>query len=256
MKNELVSIIMPSYNSAKYIAESIESVVAQSFHNWELLITDDCSTDNTREIVEAYATHDPRIKLFILEQNSGAGVARNNSIEQAAGRFIAFLDSDDVWMPQKLEKQVAFMLNNGYTFTFTSYDVCDANGCKIGGVNCNSRINFFRLLCDNCVGCLTGMYDAKQLGKIYMPILRKRQDWCLWLSVIKMSKNGFGLQERLAKYRVVTNSVSSNKLSLVEYNIKVYNDFLGYSKLVSYVIFFLLFIPTYTMKKIIQKFNK
>ncbi len=255
MRQELVSIIMPSYNSV-YIAESIESVLAQTYKNWELLVTDDCSTDNTREVVAAYAAKDPRIKLFKLEQNSGAGVARNNSIEQAQGRFIAFLDSDDKWLPNKLEKQIAFMLDNNYELTFTSYKVNSEDGINTGSVKCLSELSYFRLLCDNCVGCLTAIYDTKQMGKMYMPMLRKRQDWCLWLSILKKCKQGYGLQEELAEYRVMANSVSSNKLSLVEYNIKVYNEFLGHSKFVSYIMFFILFTPTYVSKKLNRKIQK
>ncbi len=246
---------MPSYNST-YISESIESVLAQSYKNWELLITDDCSSDATRDIVAQYAANDARIKLFKLDQNSGAGVARNNSIENAQGRFIAFLDSDDKWLPNKLEKQIAFMLDNNCELTFTSYKVNREDGVNTGSVKCLKKLSYFRLLCDNCVGCLTAIYDTKLMGKMYMPMLRKRQDWCLWLSVLKKCKHGYGLQEELAEYRVMANSVSSKKLSLVEYNIKVYNEFLGHSKFVSYLMFCVLFIPTYGSKKIIQKIQK
>lgn len=248
----MVSIIMPSYNSV-HISESIESVLTQSYENWELLITDDCSTDNTREIVAGYVAKDPRIKLFILDKNSGAGVARNNSIKHAQGRFVAFLDSDDKWLPNKLEKQIAFMLDNNYELTFTSYIVNNENDNKIGSVQCLGKLNYFRLLCDNCVGCLTAMYDTQKMGKMYLPMLRKRQDWCLWLSILKKCKKGHGLQEDLAEYRVMSDSISSNKFSLVEYNIKVYNEFLGHSKFISYLMFFMLFIPTYISKKVIQK---
>ena len=118
----LVSIITPSYNSAEFISETIESIIAQTYTNWELLITDDCSTDNTSEIVNKYIRKDNRVKFFQLPQNSGAGVARNNSIKEAKGRFLAFCDSDDAWYPNKLEKQLSFMLENEYAFTCTSYD--------------------------------------------------------------------------------------------------------------------------------------
>lgn len=248
MQNELVSIIMPSYNSV-YIPESIESVIAQSYKNWELLITDDCSTDSTREIVSGYTAKDPRIKLFVLEQNSGAGVARNNSIKQAQGRFIAFCDSDDMWLPEKLEKQVQFMLEHKYEFVFSSYYSCSEDAAVDNFVKCKSRVDLFSLIKDSSIGCLTAIYDTSRIGKIYMPTIRKRQDWGLWLTIIQKCKYGYGIKESLAKYRVCSNSISSKKMALVKYNVKVYSVVLGYSLIKSYLIFFFLFLPSYFIKK-------
>ena len=157
----LVSIITPSYNSAEFIAETIESILAQTYTNWELLITDDCSTDNTKDIVTKYIQQDNRIKFFRLENNSGAGVARNNSIKEAKGRFLAFCDSDDCWLPTKLQKQLKFMVDNGYEFTCTSYESYNEEGeTKVGYIECKKEISYWTLLKDNSIGCLTSIYDT------------------------------------------------------------------------------------------------
>lgn len=254
MKNEeLVSIITPSYNSSKYIAETIQAVLAQTYHNWELLITDDCSTDNSVEIIKSFCRKDQRIRVFCLKRNSGAGVARNNSIREAKGRFIAFCDSDDKWLPDKLQKQVEFMLQHGYAFSFLSYYQCNENGEHIRSIICKLKISYWDLLVDNCVGCLTAMYDCRKIGgKIYMPAIRKRQDWGLWLILIQKCKYGYGLRETLAEYRVRKGSISSKKLDLVRHNIKVYKEVLGYSILKSYLFFIFFFLPVYCYKKMKQ----
>lgn len=250
---ELVSIIMPSYNSSKYISQSIESVIAQNYTNWELLITDDCSSDNTREIVKSYIEKDNRIKLFCLEQNSGAGVARNNSIKEAKGRFIAFLDSDDRWKPNKLEVQIRFMLDNGYELTYSSYDVCNQSGNIISKVTCLERLTYKMLLRDDGIGCLTAIYDTKNIGKIYMPKIRKRQDWGLWLEIIKKTKYAYGIRNKyLAIYRL-NNGLSSNKFKLLKFNFAVYNKLEGFNKLTSFFLLSLYFLPYYFYKKIKQK---
>ena len=225
----LVSIITPSYNSADFIAETIEAVINQTYSNWELLITDDCSTDLTCEIVERYAKEDKRIKLFQLSKNSGAGIARNNSIKEAKGRYIAFCDSDDCWLPEKLEKQLEFMNKNNYSFSCTSYYTCDEEGNLIGKIIAPKKISFFNLVCNDNMGCLTTIYDAEKLGKHYMPTIRKRQDWGYKLILIQKSKYAHGLNECLARYRLRKSSLSANKLNLVKYNINVYKQVLGYS---------------------------
>ncbi|MDE6860124.1 MAG: glycosyltransferase [Duncaniella sp.] len=249
----LVSIITPSYNCAKFIGETIESILAQTYTNWELLITDDCSSDNSYGIISEYAKKDNRIKLFSLEKNSGAGVARNNSIEKASGRFIAFCDSDDRWYPEKLEKQLAFMANNEYALTYTSYDTTDENGNIVGYVNCLPVLNYNKMLRDNGIGCLTAIYDASKIGKYYMPSIRKRQDWCLWLSMIKNIGAAYGLQEPLAFYRVRTGSISSNKLEMLRHNYNVYHTILGYNPLTSIILLGGYFLPYYFYKKFKQK---
>lgn len=251
--NELVSIIMPSYNSAKYISEAIESVIDQTYTNWELLITDDCSTDNSRDIIKQYAETDSRVKLFCLNENSGAGVARNNSIKEAKGRFIAFLDSDDRWMPNKLEVQIKFMLDNGYELTYSSYDVCNQSGDIVSKVTCLNRLSYKTLTRDNGIGCLTAIYDTKNIGKIYMPTIRKRQDWGLWLSIIKKTKFAYGIKDKyLAIYRD-SNGLSSSKIKLLKANFNLYNKVEKYNKLTSFILLVFYFLPYYFYKKFKQK---
>jgi len=250
MKEELVSIITSSYNSSIYIEKTIQSILSQTYRNWELLITDDCSTDDSVEEIHKYVEQDSRIKLFVLSENSGAGIARNNSIREARGRFIAFCDSDDRWLPEKLEKQIQFMQSHNYSLSFSSYYTCQENGKIVGEISCRSVINYYDLVRNNCIGCLTVIYDTKLLGKMYMPTIRKRQDWGLWLLIVKKCRYAYGLKTPLAVYRLRDNSISSSKWSLVSFNIKVYREVLNYSLFKSYLIFILLFLPTYFFKKI------
>lgn len=219
-----VSIITPTYNSLQFIEETLQSILNQTYTNWELLITDDCSTDGTWELLHKYQKQDERIKIFRLEKNSGPGVARNNSIKHAQGRFIAFCDSDDQWKPDKLEKQVKFMLENNLGLSFSSYDVIDEEGNPTGEVNAPFRVTYKTILRNNYIGCLTAMYDTEKVGKVYMPEIRKRQDWALWLSILKKVPYAMSLQENLAIYRDRSKSVSSNKIDLIKYNWNIYRN--------------------------------
>lgn len=252
---DLVSIITPSYNCEKYIAETIESILVQTYEQWELLITDDCSTDHSRDIIRQYAARDSRIRLFELTQNSGAGIARNNSIREAKGRYIAFCDSDDRWYPQKLERQLRFMVDNGYYLSYSSYDTCDEMGVVNGYVECLPKISSAKILRDNGVGCLTAIYDAGKIGKHYMPSIRKRQDWCLWIDIIRKTGPAYGIQEPLAIYRVRHGSVSSNKIMMIKYNYNVYTKVLGYTPIVASMILGFYFLPYYFYKKLKQKYD-
>lgn len=250
----LVSVIMPSYNSADYIDESIQSVIDQTYENWELLITDDCSTDDSVAVIERYCHLDKRIRLFRMEKNCGAGVCRNRSISEAQGRFIAFCDSDDQWYADKLEKQLAFMIEKNCALSYTSYMMCNEVGKKVGIVVCKNSETFFSIQCCNGIGCLTAVYDTAKVGKVYMPTIRKRQDWGLWLTILRKCKIAYGLKEPLAVYRLRSNSISNNKLSLVKYNLKVYREILKFSMIKSYFFFFFVFLPSYFMKKIGQMY--
>lgn len=247
---ELVSIITPTYNSAEFISETIRSIQAQTYENWELLITDDCSTDDTVKIIENFAAEDNRIKIFRLDKNSGAGVARNNSIEKAQGRFIAFCDSDDLWMPSKLEKQIAFMKAKKATLTFTSYMTSEENGEPCGIVIARRRETYFSTKCDDGIGCLTAVYDTQPFGKFFMPTLRKRQDWGLWLTILKKCRVAYGVKEPLAIYRKRSASISHDKVKLVKYNIAVYRKVLGWPSIIAIPFFFFVFMPSYILKKI------
>ncbi|WP_300502376.1 glycosyltransferase family 2 protein [uncultured Duncaniella sp.] len=248
-----VSIITASWNCADFIGETIESITAQTYKNWELLITDDCSTDNSREVIAEYTKRDSRIKLFKLKKNSGAGIARNNSIEHASGRYIAFCDSDDRWMPNKLERQIGFMAENNYGLTYTSYDTCNESGEIIGYVECLPRLSRAKILRDNGIGCLTAIYDTNIIGKHFMPSIRKRQDWCLWIDIISSHGAAYGLREPLALYRVRQGSISSNKVQMLKYNYNVYHQVLGYNPVWSACLLGGYFLPYYFYKKFKQK---
>jgi len=222
---KLVSIITPLYNGENYIKDTIESVISQSFENWEIIIIDDCSSDQGPEIVEKYAGKDSRIKLIKLQKNSGGAVARNLGIKEAKGKYIAFLDSDDLWHPQKLEKQVEFMEGNKYDFTYTWYEKIDEEGNLLNEVvRSKDKVNYTELLKSNQIGCLTAIYDQEKLEKIYMPLIRKRQDYALWLQTLKKTKYGYCLNENLAQYRVVDGSVSSNKMNLIKFNWQLFRE--------------------------------
>ncbi len=247
---ELVSVIMPSYNSSRFIAESIESILRQTYTQLELLITDDGSTDNTVEIIQAYIQKDSRIRLFTQKDNMGAGHARNHSIKEARGRYIAFCDSDDTWLPHKLEKQLAFMKENGYCFCFSSYFVGDESGNRTGIVIAPSSVTLSDTKRDDKIGFLTAIYDTSAHGKFYMPTLRKRQDWAYVLLILRKCRKAYSLKEPLACYRRSRGSISSNKLSLLKFNAQVYQTVFGYSTLHSYCYLSGLFLPTYTMKVI------
>lgn len=248
-----VSIITPSYNCVDYISDTIISIRAQTYTNWELLITDDCSTDSSVQVIQSFMATDPRIKLFKLKKNSGAGVARNNSIREAKGRYIAFCDSDDRWYPTKLEEQLRFMQEKDCAFSYTSYDTCDESGNIVGYVECLKSISYSKIIRDNGIGCLTAVYDSQKIGKHYMPSIRKRQDWCLWIDIIRNHERALGLQKTLALYRIRSGSISSNKLEMLKYNFNVYHEVLKFNRLVSAVLLGGYFLPYYFYKKFKQK---
>lgn len=196
---ELVSIVMPSYNTAEYIGASIQSVLNQTYKNWELLIVDDCSTDNTDAVVAGFA--DSRIRYLKNEKNSGAAVSRNYALREAKGRWIAFLDSDDLWAPEKLEKQVAFMLTHDYAFSYTQYEEIDDSGKKNGvfvtGPRKITQAGMFRYCWP---GCLTVMYDAQRVGLIQIADIKKNNDYAMWLKVCRKA-DCYLLPKCLAQYR-------------------------------------------------------
>lgn len=220
-----VTIVTPIFNAEKYIAETIESILRQSFEGWELILVDDCSEDASEYIAKSFVASDPRIKLISLEENSGAAVARNAGITAASGRYIAFLDSDDQWTKDKLEKQLDFMRKNECALSYTWYECVDEFGGKIGKVyKPPSELTYAELLRSNQIGCLTAMYDTAKLGKILMPLIRKRQDYGLWLRILKRVDKAYCLPEVLAYYRQRAGSISSNKLEMLKYNWALYRD--------------------------------
>ena len=220
----IVSIIIPTHNSVQFISETIKSVLDQSFSDWEMIIVDDCSTDNSVEVVRSFVDIDLRIKLIQLFENSGAAVARNKAIEVAQGRYIAFLDSDDLWLPDKLEKQLGFMQANDYPFSYAAYDKIDENGQVFGHIGVPDRVCYSDLLKTCSIGCLTAMYDTEYFGKVYMPLIRKRQDLGLWLKLLKKTKYAYGLNETLGLYKVRSDSISANKKSAAFFTWRLYRE--------------------------------
>ena len=247
---DLVSVVMPTHNGKRFLEDSIRSILAQTYANLELLITDDCSDNNTTlEILHRYQELDSRVDVLYLKENKGPGYARNKSIERAKGRYIAFCDSDDIWFADKLERQLAFMREKDGILCCSSYIVCNENDENIGIRITPVMITYKMLKRDNKIGCLTAIYDIKKLGeKYYMPTLRKRQDWALFLIILQKCRIAYGMVEPLAYYRDRSHSVSSNKFSLVKYNVAVYHEILKFSWLKSYFYFFFLFLPTYVAK--------
>lgn len=222
---ELVSIITPTYNCGKFIGETIESVLKQSYQNWEMVIVDDCSKDNTKEVVEKYIEKDKRIKYHLLDTNSGAAVARTKAMELAQGKYMAFLDSDDLWSIDKLERQIGFMKKNNYNITCTQYEQIDEQGKllnKIIPVKVRTDYNGILLTCP--VGNSTVIYNVEKLGKFAVPNIRKRNDDALWLQMLKKEKYIYGMNDTLMQYRIRSNSISSNKLSLVKYHWQLYRE--------------------------------
>lgn len=251
MTKHMVSVITASYNSEAFILRTIRSVQAQTMQDWEMLITDDCSKDGTVDILKEQANLDSRIKFFVLKQNSGAGAARNASIEHASGRYIAFLDGDDMWSPLKLEKQLAFMKKKDCAMSYTSHLTCDELDNVNGIVVCPKKHTLLDSMRDNKLGFSTVMYDTEKVGKVFMPSIRKRQDWGLNMSVLKKCGTAYGLVEPLTYYRRGQESLSKNKMTLAKYHIAVYQEVLGWSKIRATLWQYLVYMPCWSWKKIV-----
>lgn len=220
----LVSIITPTFNAEPYIAETIRSVAAQTYANWEHIIIDDASGDRTVDVVRALQDRDPRIRLIDLPENGGAAISRNAGIAAASGRFIAFLDSDDLWVPDKLSIQIGHMLKNNVPFTFAGYTKIDADGHTFGQVDVPARVSYRQVLRNNHIGCLTAVYDTAHFGRVDMPLIRKRQDLGLWLRLLRRTPYAEGLPDHLGRYRVRKGSISSNKADAARYTWRLYRD--------------------------------
>ena len=225
MEKGLISVITPTYNCAKFIEYTIESVRAQSYKQWEMIIVDDCSTDNTKKIVDKFIKEDNRIKYFCLENNSGAAIARTKAMELAKGEYMAFLDSDDIWTEDKLKKQLIFMKQNGFSFTCTAYEQIDEDGNSLNRIiQTVSKADYNRVLLDCPVGNSTVMYNVEKMGKFEVPNIRKRNDDALWLQMLKKEKYIYGMNSVLMKYRIRQNSISSNKFKVIKYHWILYRD--------------------------------
>jgi len=212
----LVSIITPCYNSEKYISKTIESVLAQTYMNWEMIIVDDCSTDDTFKVAMVFAENDKRISVIRLDWSKGAAEARNVAISVSKGGYLAFLDSDDLWLPRKLESQLLFMENHDCDFCFTEYEHIDENGEQLGKkARVIKTLTYEKMLFHDFVGCLTVVYRQDINKKYFGPILTSCNDYALFLKVLKHAKNAMGYKNVLARYRVVNNSLSKNKVNKV-----------------------------------------
>ena len=204
-----VSIITPTYNSERFIAETIVSVQAQTYQDWEMIIVDDCSTDKTAEIVASFKEKDSRIKYFYNSTNKGSALSRNLALQKAKGKWIAFLDSDDIWHPEKLEKQIEFMTKNNYHFSYTNYCEIDENSKETGILITGPKVITNKLMKAYCwPGCLTVMYDAEKVGIIQTVDIKINEEYALWIKIAK-NLNCYLLDENLAKYRRHNNSLTS-----------------------------------------------
>lgn len=219
MKQGLVSIIIPFYNSEKYLKSTVLSVFAQSYSEWELFLVDDRSTDNSKNIAQRFVAEDKRVNLLSTTQNMGKAEAINLALKHIKGQYVAFLDSDDIWMPEKLERQIAFMQKGGYPISCTAYIQTDEAGEKSGRVfHALEKVDYKRLLLDCPVGNSTVIYDVSQIGIWTVPNIKKRSDDALWLQILKKTPYIWGLNEVLMKYRLRESSLSTNKISLIKYH--------------------------------------
>lgn len=223
----LITIITASYNSGEYIEETYNSIKSQTHENWEWLVTDDCSSDNTVAILSELAHLDSRISVFTNTVNSGAAVTRNVSLSHAKGDFIAFIDSDDLWLPEKLEKQIQFM-NRGCDFSFTAYELIDGQGRSLDKVVDANQFGEFtyndQLKKKATLGCSTVMLRRSAFTDINMPLLRTGQDYALWLKLLKTGRNAHILNAVLSKYRVLPNSISRNKFKKAKRQWQIYRE--------------------------------
>ena len=221
--NELVSIIMPSYNTARFLPETIGSVLAQTYENWELIIVDDCSADDTDEVIRQF--DDPRIRYYKNERNSGAAVSRNRALREAKGRWIAFLDSDDLWHPEKLEKQLRFMKEKGCAFSYTNYSEIDEQSAPLGRVVTGPKKITKTGMFNYCwPGCLTVMYDASVVGLIQIEDIKKNNDYAMWLKACRKA-DCYLLDENLAQYRKRSGSISRHSYGeLIKWHYRLFRQ--------------------------------
>ena len=218
---------MPAYNSGRFIEQSIRSVLSQTYTDWELLIVDDCSTDDTTSIVASFK--DKRIHYQRNEHNMGAALSRNKAIQAAKGKYIAFLDADDKWLPTKLEKQVGFMQNNNIPMSYTAYYIQHPTHTDYCIHQCPTTQNYYQLTKWNRIGCLTVMYDREQIGTIQIPHIDKRNDYALWLTILRKGYTAHGIQEPLAIYRSHNGVSKGNKLAFLKYHYQMFHHILGYN---------------------------
>lgn len=251
----LVSIIIPAYNVEPYINCALDSVVGQTYNEWEIIAVDDGSTDGTLRLLKEYLKKDPRIHIYELGINSGPAVARNFGIREAKGKYIAFMDADDWWYPTKLEEQISFMLSKGYEFTFTAFEYTD-NDLNVTGISHKpSRISYFGILRGNNIGTPGVVFDVEALGKMYMPQMRMSEDWALWISIIKKTGAAYSLNKPLWKYRDHLHSPLNRKFSFLKSNYHVYTDVVGMPCFLAFFMLIVVFLPCQIIKRIFNKLD-
>lgn len=227
-----ISIITPVYNAERFLRETTESVINQTYQDWEWILVNDCSSDNSWNIMQELAEKDQRIKIFSNKENLKSGKTRNFAIQQATGRFIAFLDADDKWHPEKLAIQIPFMLENDYHFSHTSYGYLNEEGNEIKSTfHVSEVVDYKHLLKRTEISCLTAVYDAEKIGKFYMSEHARKQDYALWLSILKSGVKSYGIDKELAYYRQVGNSATSSKHKLIFKHISFLKDTQGFNTL-------------------------
>ncbi|WP_227511992.1 glycosyltransferase family 2 protein [Tritonibacter mobilis] len=224
-----VSVIMPAYNAEMTLVHAVASVQAQSFTDWELILIEDGSSDQTANACTMLAQEDARIRVVYQTENTGAAVARNAGLALARGRYVAFLDADDLWHKEKLERQISFMKEHGAVFSYTGF--LRQRGHKQRRVHVPAQMTRERLLQGNVIGCLTAIYDRAHFGDVQMPNLRLRQDFAFWLLLLTRCQNAFGLDEPLAVYRVHSTSLSAGRIKAMRATWKMYRIHLGLSAL-------------------------
>lgn len=247
----LVSIIMPVFNAQKYVNEAINSVISQTYKNWELIITDDCSTDNTQMIVDKYVSQYSNINYYRLSKNQGPAIARNNSLMKANGKYIAFLDSDDVWMSHKLDTQLRYMKENKIAFSYSNYSLINEQGMLLNRtITVPKSITYNQYLRNTIIGCLTVIIDKEQVGDFRIPEIRTSEDMALWLLIMKRGYIAYGIKESLANYRIVSNSFSAHKIKAAQDVWVVYRDIEKLSLFIS-VVNFLFYVYNAIKKRVL-----
>jgi len=252
----LVSIVTPSYNCEKYIASTIESVLNQTYSNFEMIIVDDISTDKTTDIIKKYQKKDKRIKLIVLDKKGGASIARNRAIKEAKGKYIAFLDSDDMWYEEKLEKQITWMENNSINFSYTDYEYINENNEKLNIKRvCPKKMSYFRMLLGDSIGCLTVVYNREKTGLIQIPRIDKRNDYALWCVILKKLEKGYKYDEILAKYRKTNSGTlsSGSKFKLIKYHYQLHHEINKFNSIMSCLFTFTNIINFILNKKVREK---
>lgn len=249
-KEKRVSVILPYYNAAKYIKETVQAIIAQTYKDWELIIVDDCSPAlETAQILKDVQSLDNRITVLRTEKNGGAGLARNIGIKAAKGRYIGFCDSDDWWYPTKLEEQLNYMIENGYEFTCTYYEDTNEVLEPYYTMKQSPKQSFASMIRGCNIGTPGAIYDTKRIGKKYMPALRRAEDWGLWMEILKEVDYIYTYPKALWKYRHIPGSETSNKLKQLQAVVCMYKMVLSFNTIKAWCVALFIFLPNNILKK-------